>query len=416
MDPILDEFEAFAGQFEFKAPETPIVSNLTGHIEEGAVFDANYWRRHIRSPVRFEESVVQLAEENTEVLIEMGPTSSLLGMARRCVSEWKPVAVPSLRKEQSGSQVLFDAVSEVYTHGVLPDWKAFDAHRNLKSMEIPGYPLDLQRYWFEPDEATTHIRDFVYGASHITPILGRKASIAGQVVFENTLTSFSPRYLQDHVVTGTVLLPGSAYVEMALGAATAVFGEGTHSVENLSFKKGMFLSEKDRSVQLHISGNSGKRRSFEVFSRPVKSETDKPWDLNATGTIVSADSVCPSPVDIADVQSRQDLLVSREEFYSLVSKRGLDYGPAFQVQDNLQRCGHEAISQLRADATVFEELGKYTIHPAIGDGCLQAMTGVVPLEQDGSFCPDLYLPMLFITSGVFLRIVVRHQMLSKQIF
>jgi acyl transferase domain-containing protein/NADPH:quinone reductase-like Zn-dependent oxidoreductase/acyl carrier protein len=392
MEPMLDQFEAFAKQFNYHAPQIPIASNLTGRIERGAIFDAKYWRNHARKAVRFSESVESLVEDKVDCLIEMGPTSTLLGMARRCVDNWKPAAFPSLRKGSDDLQVFYKSIAEVWVRGHHLEWNGTGAGRGANRIDIPGHPMDQQRYWFEPESATTHMRDFVFGLSHVTPILGTRASVANAVVFENRLTSFSPRYLKDHQVTGAVLLPGSAVVEMALGAARAIFGDGCHSAENISFRKGMFLSDRQRVVQLHVTG-SGNRRTFKVYSRPMKTESDAEWDLNATGEIVREERTAPSSIDVSAIEGRQSPELTREEYYGIVSGRGLNYGPAFQVNGCVRRGDGEAISTIQLDQSVIDDLGKYSIHPAVGDGCLQAMTGVIPLEHDGSFCPDLYLPV-----------------------
>jgi len=393
MEPMLDRFEAFAAQFEYHAPQIPIASNLTGRIEREAIFDAKYWRKHARHAVQFSAGIESLVADNVDCLIEMGPASTLLGMARRCVEDWKPAAFPSLRKGSDDAQVFFKAIADVWVRGLNLDWSRVGAAQHLCRIDIPGHPMDEQRYWFEPEDSTTHMRDFIYGLSHVTPILGARASVANSIVFENRLTSFSPRYLKDHEVTGAVLLPGSAVVEMALGAARTIFGEGCHSAENISFRKGMFLSDKPRDVQLHITGDSGNRRKFIVYSRPMKAESDAEWDLNASGEIVREDRTCPAGIDVPAIEGRQNIELTRAEYYGIVSGRGLHYGPAFQVVGCVRRGDGEAISSIQLDPSVAEDLEKYTIHPAFGDGCLQAMTGIVPLQPDGSFCSDLYLPV-----------------------
>ncbi|HEX3870002.1 MAG TPA: type I polyketide synthase, partial [Pirellulales bacterium] len=84
MEPMLDEFESLASEVEYSSPALPLVSNLSGTVMNNGAPSADYWRRHVRSPVRFATSVEQLAPHEISVVLEIGPTSSLLGMARRC--------------------------------------------------------------------------------------------------------------------------------------------------------------------------------------------------------------------------------------------------------------------------------------------------------------------------------------------
>ena len=49
LDPVLDEFESFAEQFEYAVPTLPLVCNRTGAVlTTETPLDAHYWRRHSR--------------------------------------------------------------------------------------------------------------------------------------------------------------------------------------------------------------------------------------------------------------------------------------------------------------------------------------------------------------------------------
>ena len=74
LDPILDEFESFAAQFEVNQPQRILIDNRTGAaLGRSVKLDGTYWRRHARQPVEFAKSVRTLAELNCKVLVEIGP-------------------------------------------------------------------------------------------------------------------------------------------------------------------------------------------------------------------------------------------------------------------------------------------------------------------------------------------------------
>src|SRR5262249_21477224 len=82
MEPMLDEFEAFVSGLRLNAPRIGIVSNLTGRMaRSGEMTTPNYWRRHVREAVRFEEGIRTLSEQGYDIWIEIGPAPVLLGMA-----------------------------------------------------------------------------------------------------------------------------------------------------------------------------------------------------------------------------------------------------------------------------------------------------------------------------------------------
>lgn len=425
MHPILEEMESFALQFDYARPQIPIVSNLTGQLmtatsEES--YDGKYWRDHIRQPVQFAGGVDRLIEEDVDLMIEMGPSATLLSMARRCRPKAKVTMVPSLRSGQNDRRFIAEAIGKTYAAGTTVDWAGLHrqfSSNNPRRISVPGYPLTKKRYWFEPEHATKHFMDLIVGTSHVSPLLGTPSDRPGSIAFESRLTDYMPTHLTDHRVKGECVIPGSALVEIALAAAAEVFDDSPARVQSISITKALFLS--DRTVQLltSIHGQSANSRDFEIHSRPVDASDDESWQLHATGRIAPAehagvaddqdtkdgetdDAKIGDPivsfkfgvdVDPDAVRSRQNRLLDRAEFYNEVADRGLDYGPRFRIVDALYRCPDEVWCETTICQNVIEDATKYVIHPVIGDGCLQAITGVVPLEADGSFCPDLYLPV-----------------------
>ena len=126
MDPILDQFEQLAEDIDYQVPRIPIVSNLTGRVMATEGPDARYWRDHIRSTVLFAEGARQLAACQPDAVVEMGPSATLLGMARQVASELPVAWLPSLRKDQHDWRTLLASLSELYIRGVRVDWRGFD--------------------------------------------------------------------------------------------------------------------------------------------------------------------------------------------------------------------------------------------------------------------------------------------------
>ncbi|MGH7291613.1 MAG: acyltransferase domain-containing protein, partial [Myxococcota bacterium] len=82
LDPVLDEFEAYAAQLQFAVPTLPLICNRTGAVLTAQTpLDAQYWRRHSRQPVQFAESVRTVAWLGCSVLMELGPQPVLTGTA-----------------------------------------------------------------------------------------------------------------------------------------------------------------------------------------------------------------------------------------------------------------------------------------------------------------------------------------------
>lgn len=395
MDPILDEFEQFASSIDFQRPLIPIVANRSGKLVDTAEFTAAYWRDHIRNAVEFEEGVNCLADQDLSVLLEVGPTTALLGMGRRCRGDMDVAWVPSLRKGKDNWDTLLTAVTELYVAGCRVDWEAFDASWPRRRLSLPTYPFERMRLWYEVSEKGVGA---VRGKS-VHPLLGARLPMAlDATMLETRLSADAPGYLKDHVVQGSTVVPGAAYIEQGLALAEQLFGKGDHALENVTIQQAMFLpAEGHRIVQVIAGSEMGGRASFDVYSMdPTASDEQSGWALHATGRLVHADALVggdPPKFDLEELRDGNVRERTRAEFYEILDERNLQYGPIFQVL-GLCECQIDGmLSELQIPEAVSAEAGKYLLHPALGDACMQGTAGTVPMEVNGDFSPYTYMPM-----------------------
>ncbi|WP_158715399.1 hypothetical protein, partial [Kitasatospora phosalacinea] len=57
MDGVLEELGSVVGGLSLGRPVVPVVSTLTGVMDEGQWSDPGYWVRQVREPVRFLDAV-----------------------------------------------------------------------------------------------------------------------------------------------------------------------------------------------------------------------------------------------------------------------------------------------------------------------------------------------------------------------
>lgn len=148
LDRMLAAFQAEAATIEFKIPEVPWISNLTGKlVERDFPVDAKYWRQHLRETVEFSQGLTQMIDATT--FLEIGAKPHLVALAEangiaadRCVaSAGKGVATG----EWHG---MLTAASRLYEKGVELDWHAVAGHRPYLKLPLPGYPFQRKRFWF----------------------------------------------------------------------------------------------------------------------------------------------------------------------------------------------------------------------------------------------------------------------------
>ncbi len=281
LDPVLGEFESYAAQLQFAAPTLPLVCNRTGAVLTAQTpLDAQYWRRHSRQPVQFAESVRTVAALGCSVLMEIGPQPVLTGAA---VQVWPehlaaPRAIVSLRKGVGDRRQIADALAAAYVGGHRPDFAAL--HRQpRRRLELPTYPFQRRRFW----PKTSGIAGSGHGAA-VSGILGSAKDLAsGDTVYTSRLSVKSQPWLSDHVIYGTVVVPGATYAAMALAAVGP-----PARVKDVFFYEPIILPEKSsREVQLTLHPLEGDGEwSFRVHSRPY-GVRDAEWSLNADGTVMT---------------------------------------------------------------------------------------------------------------------------------
>jgi len=151
MDPMIAEFRTVAERIDFHAPEIPLVSTVTGReAGEAELCSPDYWVRHAREAVRFQDAVHRLRDLGVTDLVEIGVGGTLSAMAQRCLPDGAVHAVPMLVKGRAEDRAFLTAVAELHTRGLDVRWQAaFDgAHR----VPLPTYAFQRRRFWLIPAE------------------------------------------------------------------------------------------------------------------------------------------------------------------------------------------------------------------------------------------------------------------------
>ncbi|WP_079161141.1 type I polyketide synthase [Streptomyces fodineus] len=397
MEPMLEDFAQAVRGLTFEKPRIPVVSNLTGRLADP--YTPEYWVRHVREAVRFADGVRTLDDLGVTTFVEIGPGGVLSALAQGCLDD-DVVTVPALRADRPERAALVAAVSELHAHGVSPDWHAF--FPGARRVDLPTYAFQYERYWLDSSTAAPgDVRAAGLGsADH--PLLGAAVCLAGgdERLLTGRLSLRTHPWLSDHAVLDTVLLPGTAFVELAVRAADEA---GCALLEDLTLEAPLVVPEQGGvAVQVWVGAADGTgRRPLTVHARP-DDDTGLPWVRHATGfvsegtgqagalaaggTLTAWPPAGSEPVDL-------------DGFYDRLAALGLAYGPAFRGLRSAWRAGEEVFAEVALpDGT---DTGSFLLHPALLDAALHAIgTG----GADGSLVADADGPLLpFAWSGVSVR-------------
>ncbi|MCI0477318.1 MAG: acyltransferase domain-containing protein, partial [Anaerolineales bacterium] len=154
MDPVLDEFEAVVQSVTRNAPRIQVVSNVTGQVANELITTSEYWRRHLREPVRFAAGMETLAAMGIDAFVEIGPQPTLVVLGQQCLANGRgnPLWLPSLRRKGEDWQQMLEMLAALYVRGAAIDWAGFDRDYVRRKVVLPTYPFQRKRYWIDFDE------------------------------------------------------------------------------------------------------------------------------------------------------------------------------------------------------------------------------------------------------------------------
>lgn len=155
MEPILEKFKGKFSQVRINRPHIPYISNLTGDfIKYEDISSPDYWCRHLRHTVLFEQGIEKLLDSNS-VFIEIGAGKALGSFVRQhkgFLSD-KHYIINLIRhpKENVDDNIYFlKAIGQLWQYGIDIKWNSFYQENRLK-LSLPTYPFQTKRYWIEDD-------------------------------------------------------------------------------------------------------------------------------------------------------------------------------------------------------------------------------------------------------------------------
>ncbi|MES4909492.1 SDR family NAD(P)-dependent oxidoreductase [Streptomyces sp. NPDC000395] len=444
MEPMLDAFREVAASLTYVEPAIALVSNLTGELARpGELTDPEYWVRHVRHAVRFNDGLAWLRAQGVSAFLEVGPDGTLSALAqdeplgdpvgdpedrpedgpegdpaahpaaeRAARSVAGPtagsavervVSAPVLRPDRPEAHTLLTALARIHVHGVRVDWPAVIGRgpagpAGRSRVELPTYAFDRRRYWPRSHgQAADLSAAGLSPADH--PLLGSAVELAGsqELLFTGRLSLRTHPWLADHAIFDTVLLPGTAILELALRAGDEA---GYDSVEELALQVPLVLPERGSVVLQLLLGAPAPDggRPFTLSSRHGDDShpaADQTWTCHATGVLTHGgdpldgaagpagheaenhqaenETVENEPADheTAEAWPPPDAApVDLTTWYADLAVVGLGYGPAFQGLRAAWRRGDEFFAEVALDGEQAADAARYALHPALLDAAL----------------------------------------------
>ncbi|WP_375765194.1 polyketide synthase dehydratase domain-containing protein [Archangium gephyra] len=284
----------------------------------------------------------------------------------------------------AGTEPLAGAWARAYVRGAAFNFRVLFPEGG-RCLRVPTYPFQRRRFWiadsFPAEKALPVIQE---AASH--PLIGTARAVESGMQWESTLSVAKAPYMVDHQVQGMVVVPGTAYLEMAMAAAHEVFGPEHRPVDAVAIKQAMVLADKaERTVRVQVE-RRGQGGVVRIRSAPKGTTSDAAFVEHLAATIAgSADAGRPE-LTLELQQLRERCRQPVTDHYETLAAQSVVYGPTFQGVESMWLGRGEAVAKLRLPEGVATE--GYLVHPAFLDACLQVFAATLiandPDRQPGA--------------------------------
>ncbi|WP_327028046.1 SDR family NAD(P)-dependent oxidoreductase [Micromonospora sp. NBC_01740] len=268
---------------------------------------------------------------------------------------------------------LLTGLATAYTLGLAVD------HRRLlpeaEPVDLPTYAFDRNRYWLERTGAHRSVLPAVGLDVVDHPLLSAVADLPGDegLLFTGRITLATHPWLADHAVLGTVLLPGTALVELASWTGRQA---GAATVAELNLEAPLAIPTEggiDLRVRVGPPDETG-HRPVAIHTRrddDTGPDGSRAWQRHASGQL--ADTVDPEPAPAAVWPPADAEPIALDGLYARLAAQGYHYGPAFRALRAAWRSGPDILAEVALDADASTDTTAFSVHPALMDAALHAI-------------------------------------------
>ncbi|RDI58963.1 acyl transferase domain-containing protein [Nocardia pseudobrasiliensis] len=393
-----------------------MMSTVDAAILDGTDLGPEYWWRNLREPVQLEPAIRSLLAAGPTIFLHMSPHPILATAIEEtaAVAEVSATALASLRRGQPDRAIMLTTLAELYVSGCEIDWATVYGDTD-RAFDLPHYPWQHVSVWHQapscpwpplgggapatsedlnfsshqqlssapPATATTGTEIPAPVPTQRTdaeddpsphPLLGvAHTESDGGIEWLNPLTAARHGYLRDHRISDHSVMPGAAYLELALAAAR--HGRAGYPLEvcEVEFVALLPLDEFDTGGILLRTRTDATRERLTIDSRDGVE-----WITHARAAIRDPADPTPEAESLAAAERRCVSHRSVEEFYRAHAEHGNNWSGAFRGIVELWTGPDAALARIEHQPD-----GRHLFHPAVLDTCLQTALAIGPVTDNG---------------------------------
>ncbi len=364
-----DELLSVLGELHPTTSEIPFFSTADEKWLDGPELDAEYWYRNLERTVRFESGVHAALERGGRHFVEVSP-QPVLSLGLQAILEESgtgATASATLLLGHGGLDRFLVAVGAAFARGADVDWNVPAGSR----VPLPTYPFQRTNIW--PQTSLLPSGDVTAlglgAANH--PLLGAVTALPDTegFLFTSRLSVATHPWLAEHTFGGSVLLPGTAFLELAIRAGDEA---GCPVVEELTLAVPLIVPPGQAVRTQLVLGplTPAGRRTLAVYGRP-DTDGDEPWTCHANGVLRAGEQPTAGefPAEWPPPGAER---VDLTGFYDQAAENGFGYGSLFRGLESVWRLGEEVYAEVALPEANRAEAAACALHPALLDAALHA--------------------------------------------
>lgn len=396
-------------------PAIAVYSTVAGGQMKDALFDAAYFGRNLRAPVRFADAATAMLKDGYDVIVEIGPQPVLASAIAECAAKLDrtPVLLASLRRGRAERETALQACAGLYGAGCNLVWERVQPSLG-QIVDLPNYPWQRKRCWVRTRPVAHSSGESASGH----PLLGRRIDVAGVegLVFEATSRD-AQAWLVDHRIGGKLLLPAAALLEAFAAAASALLDVEKIQLTAFSIQRPLAIPEPGEGEarwQIIAKRAEDGRAEIELYAAATATDGHlSGWQLIASAAAEPA----PAFPDRAEFPAPGFESVRTESLYDEYKNRGAEFGPTFRCLNDIERGDNVARASVKIPELLEHTTINHALHPVLIDAGLQLCAVAAGSGSDRLLPEALFLPLgadrLVITRGLHRQLSTRAQVRDK---
>lgn len=266
-----------------------------------------------------------------------------------------------------------ETICKLWTDGYNVNWGMLYGENTPKRISLPTYPFEKVRFWVENNKSKNQCKG-------ILPFVDKNESNLQYVSYGKEIVPDFP-CIKEHVVLGKNILPGAAYLEIALeGIKLADDGRRDFKLQGVVFKNPFIVEDTPKYLKIYfIEKEQG--LYFEIWN-----ETEQ--NVCSIGNLKQLEKKERKKMDIDSITFNKLEINDLVGFYNNLKEMGLAYGETYQRIKKLYVGNKEGVALIQRDERD-SSYDQYELPYYMIDAAFQSVSAIAGVGCKGG---ETYIP------------------------